>query len=500
MDPLFYALNTYKKKKYEKTVELCTNLLDKNPYDRAAWVLKLKALTEQFYVDEVEADELGITECLFDDTKVAQTPRPETSTNNLSNINQGFSPAIRPVTQSGRPLSGFVRPGTQSGGHNNIQQALKTARTAMTARPVTSASGRFIRLGTASMLSQPTGPFVNLSRLNYNKYACDPALAKPLFEYIYYHEGDILNALELARLANDNLNGKDWWWKVQLGKCFGRLGMLRESEDEYKAALKISFLLEPLLLLGKMYLRLDQPLQAISTYEKGLEKKSKDTKLLVSTARAYEEMNMPNESTKWYKLVIAEDSISVEAIASIASNYFYSDQPEIAIRLYRRLLQMGVLNVSVFNNLGLCCFFAQHYDITLKCFEKALELGEGEELADVWYNISHVAFGIGDSLLAYQCLNLAITLDNNHSEAYNNLAVLELRHGDVDKAKSLFQTACELTTHSYEPHFNQATLFDSQGDLQSSYNSIKASVKAFPRHSDSKLLLKNLSVHFSNIV
>jgi len=58
----------------------------------------------------------------------------------------------RPTSQSGRPLSGFVRPGTQSAQPGTMEQALRTPRTAHTARPVTATSGRFVRLGTVSSL------------------------------------------------------------------------------------------------------------------------------------------------------------------------------------------------------------------------------------------------------------------------------------------------------------------------------------------------------------
>lgn len=53
---------------------------------------------------------------------------------------------------------------------------------------------------------------------------------------------------------------------------------------------------------------------------------------------------------------------------------------------------MGVYNCQLFNNLGLCCFYAQQYDMTLTSFERALSLAENEEeVADVWYNLGHVA-------------------------------------------------------------------------------------------------------------
>jgi tetratricopeptide repeat protein 8 len=64
-----------------------------------------------------------------------------------------------------------------------------------------SASGRFVRLGTASMLSEPDGPFINPSQLNLAKYADRPGLNKVLFDYLFYHENDIKNSLELAALA-----------------------------------------------------------------------------------------------------------------------------------------------------------------------------------------------------------------------------------------------------------------------------------------------------------
>lgn len=43
------------------------------------------------------------------------------------------------------------------------------------------------------MLSTPDGPFINLGRLNFTKYAARQNLAKALFEYIFHHENDVRN-------------------------------------------------------------------------------------------------------------------------------------------------------------------------------------------------------------------------------------------------------------------------------------------------------------------
>ena len=55
---------------------------------------------------------------------------------------------IRPVSRSGQPTSGFLRPNKDEGMGLSLEQSIKTARTSHTARPVSAASGRFVRLGT----------------------------------------------------------------------------------------------------------------------------------------------------------------------------------------------------------------------------------------------------------------------------------------------------------------------------------------------------------------
>uniref|UniRef100_A0A3Q2VYH0 Tetratricopeptide repeat domain 8 n=1 Tax=Haplochromis burtoni TaxID=8153 RepID=A0A3Q2VYH0_HAPBU len=231
MDPLFLAWSYFRRRKLQQCSDICTKILQDNPYDQdsslliseAAWSLKTRALTEMVYIDEIEVDQEGIAEMMLDESSIAQVARPGTSLRLPGTCHGGGpTPAVRPMTQSGRPITGFVRPSTQSGRPGTMEQAIKTPRTASTARPVTASSGRFIRLGTASMLTNPEGPFINLSRLNLAKYSQKPNLSRTLFEYIFHHENDVKNALDLAAQATEHAQFKDWWWKVQLGKCYYR--------------------------------------------------------------------------------------------------------------------------------------------------------------------------------------------------------------------------------------------------------------------------------------
>ncbi|XP_077123704.1 tetratricopeptide repeat protein 8 isoform X2 [Ranitomeya variabilis] len=456
MDPLLQAWSYFRRRKFEQCSQVCGRILEKEPCDQAAWSLKTRALTEMVYVDEIDVDQEGIAEVTLDENSIAQVARPGTSIRQATAKRpEGPSPAVRPVTQSGRPLTGFVRPSTQSGRPGTMEQAIRTPRTAHTARPITSASGRYIRLGTA---------------------------------------------LELAALATENAQFKDWWWKVQLGKCYYRLGLFREAESQFKSALVHQEMVDTYLYLGKVCARMDQPLTALSVYKQGLDRFPKEVTLLCAVARIHEEMNNLTSATEYYKDLLKQDNTHVEAIACIGSNHFYTDQPEIALRFYRRLLQMGVYNCELFNNLGLCCFYAQQYDMILTSFERALSLAENDEdVAEVWYNLGHVAVGIGDLTLAYQCFKLTLANNNNHAEAYNNLAVLEMRKSHIEQARALLQTSAALAPHMYEPHFNFACLSDKIGDLQSSYVAAQKSEAAFPDHVETQQLLDKLRQHFAVI-
>uniref|UniRef100_A0A671U7U5 Tetratricopeptide repeat domain 8 n=1 Tax=Sparus aurata TaxID=8175 RepID=A0A671U7U5_SPAAU len=469
MDPLFLAWSYFRRRKFQQCSDICSKILQDSPYDQAAWSLKTRALTEMVYIDEIEVDQEGIAEMMLDESSIAQVARPGTSLR-LPGTSQGGGPtqAVRPMTQSGRPITGFVRPSTQSGRPGTMEQAIKTPRTASTARPVTSASGRFIRLGTT------------------------------LFEFIFHHENDVKNALDLAAQATEHAQFKDWWWKVQLGKCYYRLGLYREAEKQFRSALNHQEVVDTYLYLAKVYQRLDQPITALNLFKQGLDHFPGEVTLLTGIARIHEEMNNIPSATEYYKDVLKQDNTHVEAIACIGSNHFYTDQPEIALRFYRRLLQMGVYNCQLYNNLGLCCFYAQQYDMTLSSFERALALvANDEELSDVWYNIGHVAVGIGDLTLAYQCFKLALAFNNDHAEAYNNLAVLELRKGRIEQSKAFLQTAASLAPHMYEPHFNLSILSEKIGDLQSSYTAAQKSEDTFPEHVDTQQLLKQLRQHFA---
>uniref|UniRef100_A0A1B6C7L1 Tetratricopeptide repeat protein 8 n=1 Tax=Clastoptera arizonana TaxID=38151 RepID=A0A1B6C7L1_9HEMI len=200
MDPFYEVLYLMRNKHFEKCVKKCSDLLENNPRDQAIWALKMRALTAQIMVDDIESEEEGIAEALLDSDTIAQAARPGTSLKATDRLTSGQG--LRPRTECGRPISGVVRPGTQTDRGATIEQILKTPRTTHSARPMTSQSARAIRLGTASMMNQPDAPFIQVTRLNLAKYAADQRLAKPLFQFIFYHENNVRHVSIFTKSSN----------------------------------------------------------------------------------------------------------------------------------------------------------------------------------------------------------------------------------------------------------------------------------------------------------
>lgn len=91
MDPFYEALSLFRRKKFDKCAEVCTNILEKQPLDQAAWCLKMRALTQRVHIDDLEDDDVINEEDFLDDHAVATAPRPGTS----MKTNTGNNSAIR---------------------------------------------------------------------------------------------------------------------------------------------------------------------------------------------------------------------------------------------------------------------------------------------------------------------------------------------------------------------------------------------------------------------
>jgi hypothetical protein len=60
MDPYYKALSLFRLRKYEPCIELCNQLLANSPQLQGPWELKMRAMTQRVYVDDIEAEDDGV--------------------------------------------------------------------------------------------------------------------------------------------------------------------------------------------------------------------------------------------------------------------------------------------------------------------------------------------------------------------------------------------------------------------------------------------------------
>ncbi|KAM3964272.1 tetratricopeptide repeat protein 8 [Aphomia sociella] len=401
-------LNLYKTKQYDKCLSLCaTSLQEKS--DRMLEFIQMRAMTIQAKIAGNGYEEVDYYSKQDDlaTTAVAKTPR----------VGTAFQREVKTAQQLNKRTSATA-----------VSRGV-TASRARSARTALHTAARLSRAATALAGGTPftAGTPLSLRFLTKDDKLFVPA-AKTLFEYVYYCEGDVRKAMEIAFQAQKSNDAIDWWWNFSLARCYSALGLYRNTEDCLRQALKQNKHISIYLRLVAMYVGLNQPLSALEVCKQGLSVFHEYTPLILEQARIHEEMDNPALAVKEYRMVALEDPSNMEAIASIAMYNFYNDQPEIALRYYRRLLATTTPGPEIFNNLALCCLYCNQWDLILPCFRQALYFSTSpENRSDIWFNLSHTAMSTGDMALARRCLQVCLATDSENEAAKKAIRALNAR-------------------------------------------------------------------------
>lgn len=105
---------------------------------------------------------------------------------------------------------------------------------------------------------------------------------------------------------------------------------------------------------------------------------------------------------------------------------------------------MGVHTSEVFCNIALCCLKTNQFDLVVPCIENALALAKPPLVADIWYNMGHIALATGNLDLAKICWRLTLMMNISHHEACNNLGVLALMTGKYEEGAILLKVDINL--------------------------------------------------------
>ncbi|KAJ3242801.1 Tetratricopeptide repeat protein 8 [Chytriomyces hyalinus] len=483
------ALQLLSHARYRECIEQCDKLLEINPTNQKAWLLKIRATTLQscsLHPDIYEHELCEPPNTLLAPLSAGQV-RPGTSLRVSSQSDRtGIAPnqSVHAVTARSRLQTGYIRPMT----------AVSARSTTSSGKPQTSAG---MRPGTTSFMQQSSeGQLINVDGIDFKRLAQKPALSRAVFEYVFNSLGNTAKALELALAASSVANNKDWWWKLQISKCCLRLGDWREAKKQLENSLSDQEMLLSRLYLAKVYLQMDQPQKALKCYTVTEHLHPKSAAPLLAKARVCEELMDYEAASSIYKSILESDSSNIEALSALAASCFHNHQPEIAERHYRRLLHInGTETCEIWNNIGLCAFYSQQYDSALPCFERALELSKTDtDTADVWYNIAHVGISVGDFELARLALKLALAFNAKHGQAWNNLGILDiLEHKNKVMARSHFRTCVESCPGVSEASYNLAKMDYLAGDVESAYRNAFAARKSRSTNARAVRLLDQLS-------
>lgn len=60
MNPVWLAHSRLRRRRFDDCIDVCSSVLDRNPYDQAVWYLKTRALTLKQWIDDSELEAEGI--------------------------------------------------------------------------------------------------------------------------------------------------------------------------------------------------------------------------------------------------------------------------------------------------------------------------------------------------------------------------------------------------------------------------------------------------------
>ena len=79
MDPLYRALSHYRRRRFRECVDLCTEMLTADGGNQPAWMLKMRALTQQVSFDDIDVMESLVDGAGDQHRAMTSTARPGTS-------------------------------------------------------------------------------------------------------------------------------------------------------------------------------------------------------------------------------------------------------------------------------------------------------------------------------------------------------------------------------------------------------------------------------------
>ena len=164
MENFALAMSRFKRNKFDDCIFLCDEMLKINDKDLAVLMLKSHAIRKKNYIDDLEIDDEALGDKILDDHKILNNAKPGTSFGRPGS--KGNNQAVKPMSSSGRPLSGVMRPNSRSMNQSRGDNRNLISRSGNSNRLVSS-GGRNMRIATASLqaINSSMGLDINMDKI-----------------------------------------------------------------------------------------------------------------------------------------------------------------------------------------------------------------------------------------------------------------------------------------------------------------------------------------------
>jgi tetratricopeptide (TPR) repeat protein len=183
--------------------------------------------------------------------------------------------------------------------------------------------------------------------------------------------------------------------------------------------------------------------QAKKLYQKGIE--------LLSYGKS-------DEAVNYFREAIESDPFCMEAQLELGYLLGSRDNYEEALQCFNKAVRIEKNFPGLFGR-GMCLFFMEDYDKSLEVFLEAQEYGENE---DLWYYIGSLnLIHLGNYEGAVNCFDIALSIDENFIEAWNDCGMAYSILEDDENALMCFEEALNIDPDYKQAIYNMgATLAD----------------------------------------
>lgn len=247
---------------------------------------------------------------------------------------------------------------------------------------------------------------------------------------------------------------------------------------------------EPRLLIGHVYLQMENVAEAISEFEAAGRIAPTSARPLMMAAMAARQVGRNAQAREFLRKAIALDPERTALRYQLATALAEAGEVLEAIREYQGLLQKDPECLPALSNLG--CLLASQGDPdgAIACYERILSLCPGELVAT--YNLARERAHRGDFTQAGQYLVQVIERAPEFGEAYALQGWISLSQGLFSEAERAYRAALAKGYDLPEVRMGQALAMRKLGWNEAYAEALKATLEVFPGYLPAERLLATL--------